>query len=486
MLFNSATYLILFLPVVCLLYWLLPYRPRIILILLSSAIFYGFWRVEFVPLMFFSALIDYYLALAISKSEDPVFRKRLLITSIVANLSILGFFKYLIFFRDSLWSVAEMVGYQPTYTELYIILPLGISFYIFQTISYTIDVYRKEFKPEKDILTYLSFVTFFPQLVAGPILRAHDLIPQLHKRPDFDFSHIRKGIEIILAGLFLKVVLADTIAGFVDEGFVRDLSILGGLDVWTLAFLFGFQIYFDFGGYSLIAIGSARLLGIKIPQNFNYPYLSHSPREFWQRWHISLSGWIRDYLYLPIVGAYRSRATEGHLIEKKKTSSPFRKTWGLFLTWGIMGLWHGANWTFVIWGLYHALLVLGYRLLVPRVYFPSGLLGWGLSLAITLPLMMAAWIPFRAQSVADTFLLWRKMLDPSTYMSLGLSPNSYIIAAAVLIAMFVRWFTSEIASSWFKDGGVVKLTALTSYYAVIIGMVFIFLQVKTQFIYFQF
>ena len=488
MLFNSVTYLFIFLPLVVVVYWISTRRLRLWLILIASLTFYGFWRIEFVPLLLFSAVIDYLLALRIDDEKSETKRLWLLRLSIVINLFVLGVFKYLAFFRDSIWSIAEHLGYQPTFTELNIILPLGISFYIFQTMSYTIDVYRRELKAEHDLLTYTCFVTFFPQLVAGPILRAAVLIPQLNTQPAFDSDKLRMGIERIIAGLFLKVVLADTVAGLVDSGFQRDASSLLALDNWTLSFLFGFQIYFDFAGYSAIAIGSALLLGFVIPENFNFPYAATSPRDFWRRWHISLSTWIRDYLYLPLIGGYRRSDSTGWdtAAEGKVEVSKPRKVTGLFLTWGIMGLWHGANWTFVVWGLYHAAIVQAHRLLIGRITLPNGILGWLLSVGVTLIVMMAGWIPFRAETVSDALTMWQSMLSPSAYSGLSLSFNSYLTALLLVIAVSVRWVWISFIQVRVMKSAAMQFGLSTAYHAVTLSFVFLFLQVKQQFIYFQF
>lgn len=490
MLFNSATYLFLFLPLVVVLYWRLPLRGRQWLILAASLTFYGFWRVEFIPLLLFSALLDYGVALGMERlDENPRARKKLLFVSMAANLTILGFFKYLIFFRDSIWSLAEVVGYHPSYVELNIILPLGISFYIFQTMSYTIDVYRREFPAERDVLSYLSYVTFFPQLVAGPILRPSELLPQLKTKQMFAVDDLRAGLERIVAGLFMKMVLADSIAEFVNAGFDRDLASLSAYDAWTLAFLFGFQIYFDFAGYSSIAIGSGRLMGFRIRENFDFPYAATSPREFWKRWHISLSTWIRDYLYLPIVGAYRSQAAtawDTMADDKASTAPASRRTWGLFLTWGIMGLWHGAAWTFVLWGLYHAAIVYFHRKMGGIKLLPSNGLGWLLSIAITLPLMMAGWIPFRANSLGDTFEIWGLMVNPAHYHGLSLSPNSYFLALALTVGVTLRyWWVESPAQKWVATKPVGAPFAI-GYHALGFALVLLYLQVKSSFIYFQF
>lgn len=488
MLFNSVTYLAIFLPIICILYWQTRGNGRLWLLLIGSVIFYGFWRIEFVPLMLGSAIMDYYLAILIDRQDDPRKRKHLLWISCVVNLGILGFFKYFLFFRDSIFSVAEVLGFHPSFTTINIILPLGISFYIFQTLSYTIDVYRRDIPPERNMLRYMTFVTFYPHLVAGPIMRPDILIPQLKDPNPFDSAQVRKGIERILMGLFLKVALADTIGGFVDDGFRQNLASLSAFDSWTLAFLFGFQIYFDFAGYSAIAIGSAMIMNIYVPENFNFPYAATSPREFWKRWHISLSTWIRDYLYIPMIG---KRQTPGHgawdtLTEKAERGTEFRRTRALFLTWAIMGLWHGANWTFVIWGVFHAAMVFGQRLISRFVTLPSNIFGWAISVGITLPLMMAAWIPFRAQTVGDAFRLWGKMLDPSAYRGFSLAPNAYLLAAALTLAFFVTWFVREKLVSRLAPEGPALLTLKTGFLTVVIAVVFVMLEVRDQFIYFQF
>ena len=300
MIFNSLTYLVLLFSVV-LLYWVLPYRTRLLLIFVASLTFYGFWRIEFIPVMLVSVIVDYVVALRMPGSTHTL-KNRLLFISLFVNLGLLFYFKYLIFFAENAIGFAQLMGAEVDPLALKIILPLGISFYTFQTISYTVDVYRGLIKPEKDFMLYACYVTFFPQLVAGPVLRAVEVIHQFAKRPPFLWSDIVLGLRRIVYGLFLKVVLADNIAPLVDTGFSMPVETMSALDVWTLAFLFGFQIYFDFSAYSHIALGSARLMGICFPVNFNFPYLATSPKDFWRRWHISLSSWVRDYIYLPLAG----------------------------------------------------------------------------------------------------------------------------------------------------------------------------------------
>ena len=275
MVFNSLTYLSLLASVV-LLFWLISQKAKYFLIFFSSLIFYGFWRIDFIPLLLFSTFTDWWLSRKIYKSNDNVFRKKLVILSLIINLGLLFVFKYLIFFSDNAIGFLNFLGGNYDLIVLKIILPLGISFYTFQTISYTIDVYRKIIKPENDFIIYSCYVTFFPQLIAGPILRAKEVIVQFKKEHKFNIDFIIIGSKRVLYGLFLKVVIADNIAPLVDAGFEIPIETLSALDVWTLAFLFGFQIYFDFSAYSHIAIGSARMIGIIFPENFNFPYLSQT------------------------------------------------------------------------------------------------------------------------------------------------------------------------------------------------------------------
>jgi alginate O-acetyltransferase complex protein AlgI len=487
MLFNSASYLFAFLPGVVLIYWQLRERLRLWFILLASLAFYGFWRIEFIPLLLFSAALDYVLALWIEATGDKVQRRRIMLLSVVCNIGILAFFKYLLFFRDTLWSIAAWVGYHPGFVELNVILPLGISFYIFATISYVIDVYRGEFKAERNFVVYCCFVVFFPHLVAGPILRARNLIPQLRQPPTaLSANEIQSGISRILQGLFLKVVLADSIAELVNLGFARDASALSALDVWTLAFLFGFQIYFDFAGYSHIAIGSARLLGITLPENFDFPYLATSPRDFWRRWHISLSTWIRDYVYLSMIGNVKAPDSIWDAKKEKTVTGEGQRTLSLYGTWALMGLWHGANWTFVLWGIYHAAFVHAYRLASARIPWRAGIAFAWISRGITLPIIMAGWIPFRSQSIRDTLVMWGKMLDPAAYFSFGLAPNSYLVAASMTTCMIGAWLVQCGLIPRIKSRFLVMLPAQIAAYTVMVMLDIVFLQAKNQFIYFQF
>jgi len=483
MIFNSLTYFI-FLFAVVILYWSFSLKARLYLVFFSSLLFYGFWKVEFIPVMLISVISDYLLALKISINTNKVIKKRLLLLSLVINLGILFYFKYLIFFAENAIGFANLVGISLDPLLLKIILPLGISFYTFQTISYTVDVYRGQILPEKNFILYACYVTFFPQLIAGPVLRASEVIYQFSKKSLFKFEHIIIGCRRILYGLFLKVVIADNIAPLVDSGFSMPIEAMGALDVWTLGFLFGFQIYFDFSAYSHIAIGSARLLGIHFPENFNFPYLANSPKDFWRRWHISLSSWIRDYLYLPLAGIKAGNKSLGGL---EKVTLNKNKNKPLFIAWAIMGLWHGASWTFVLWGLYHAIVIFVYRLLLPILKNFNQNLKVFFGIFVTLPIMMLAWIPFRAESISDTFSMWLKVLNPNSYGILGMQENTYLISAFLLFSIFISsTVKNKLLPLFDKDNRIILIYGEILLFSVMIPLIIIFLRPVNQFIYFQF
>lgn len=481
MIFNSLSYLLLLLIVVTL-YWQLPYRSRLILIFSSSLIFYGFWKIKFIPILLISVIVDWWISQKMLKSDK---RKRffLLLSSLVTNLGLLFYFKYLIFFVDNSIGLANLLGIELDPVALNIILPLGISFYTFQTISYTVDVYRGSIKPEKDFLLFACYVTFFPQLVAGPILRAKEVIPQFINRSSFSLNYIFVGIRFILFGLFLKVVLADNLSILVDSGFEIEVKNMSAIDVWTLAFLFGFQIYFDFSAYSFIALGSARMMGIIFPNNFNFPYISTSPKDFWQRWHISLSSWIRDYLYLPLNKAKVFDRSEGGLAKATKIRGNNKS---LFVTMGIMGLWHGANWTFLIWGIYHAIVITIYRLIEPKTYCLPEWFRTSAGILVTLPVMMLSWIPFRANSLNDALGMWLKIFNPLAYTWLGMRENVYIITFSVLIGFFIVYLFKIKILPFINSTKYIAIICNIFLMIIVTSMVIIFFRSISQFIYFQF
>jgi D-alanyl-lipoteichoic acid acyltransferase DltB (MBOAT superfamily) len=483
MIFNSITFLI-YLAVVLTLYYRLSDRNRMVMLFAASLIFYGFWRWSYVSLMIYSVVLDYTCAIMIDRSSSMRARSNWLAVSIVGNQGKLFIFKYLMFTISNIESVFQILGLNWSLPHPEIVLPLGISFYTFQTMSYTIDVYRGFIKPERNLILFGTFVTFFPQLVAGPILRASEVIPQLLKRPSFDWDNLFYGARRILNGLFLKVVLADNIAGFVDDGFSQNISSLSAIDTWTLSFLFGFQIYFDFSAYSHIALGSARMMGITFPENFNFPYFATSPREFWKRWHISLSSWIRDYLYLPLCGATVRGRSEGGL--PTGSGQQHLSTVALFLTWAIMGMWHGANWTFLYWGVFHAAWIFSYRRLGGILQrLPSAVRSIG-AWPVTLILAMASWIPFRVETVSDAFTLHAKLLNPTAYTSLGMRENTYIVAAMVMVGMCLVHLVKTRLEQPIAQRAYVWLAANSPVLGVQLALVYVFMRPVHQFIYFQF
>lgn len=489
MIFNSVTF-ILFLFIVVVLYWVLPRKVKMWMLLIASCIFYGFWRWEYLSVMFVSALTDYFTALEIGKTpvEQKKKRRALLAITLTVNLGLLCYFKYLYFFTENSNQLLSLMGADYRFPLYQILLPFGISFYTFETISYTVDVYRGLIKPERSFLNYGLFVTFFPKLVAGPIQRASELLEQLKTRQPFKSEFISEGLKRMLYGLFLKVVFADNISSIVDEGFAANPANITALDVWMLSFLFGFQIYFDFSAYSHIAVGVAKMMGINIPENFNYPYIASSFKDFWKRWHISLSSWIRDYLYLPLSGVKVVKTTgTGGIGEGLETTSTQRaKNKALFLTWAIMGLWHGANWTFVFWGLYHATMIFMERLLKPvrqKVkLFNTKFVGF----AITLPLAMLSWIPFRAANLTDTFIMLKKVLVPANYLHYTFRENNYIITFLLMVLFLLTYFATHVIEPKLQKQPYLYFIINCLKFALIFGFVFTFLRPISQFIYFQF
>ena len=342
MTFNSIEYFV-FLPLVLALYWVLPHRGRLWLLLVSSYVFYGWWDPRFVGLLALSTCVDFTLGRLMQSSTDDRRRKRLLVTSVTVNLGILCLFKYANFFLDSAQQAFERIGLGAlTDRSLSIILPVGISFYTFQTLSYSFDVYRRRLDASDDLLTFAVYLSFFPQLVAGPIERATHLLPQF-QRPAIPPTGdgVRRAVVLIVQGLFKKIVIADALAPTVNVAF-GDAANAGWVTLLVGVYAFALQIYGDFSGYSDIARGSARLLGIDLTRNFEQPYFSRSITEFWRRWHISLSTWLREYLYIPLGG---------------NRGSTLRTARNLMITMLLGGLWHGAAWTFVVWGAIHGALL---------------------------------------------------------------------------------------------------------------------------------
>ncbi|WP_106794559.1 MBOAT family protein [Aquimarina sp. Aq78] len=435
MLFNSLEFF-LFLPLVFVLYWFVVHKKlklQNFLILIASYVFYGWWDYRFLSLIALSTVVDYFIGLTIDNSDKKSTRKRWLLVSMLFNLGLLGFFKYYNFFIESWVDLLASVGYQIENTwTLKVILPVGISFYTFQTMSYSIDIYRKKLKPTKDFVAFAAFVSFFPQLVAGPIERASNLLPQMLKKRKFDKLQSIKGIELIVWGMFKKVVIADSFAPIVNDIFSNYTDFSGGTLIMG-ALLFAFQIYCDFSGYSDIAIGTARLFGFDLMTNFNFPYFSRSIGEFWRKWHISLSTWFRDYLYIPLGGS------------KVGKLKGIRNVFAIFL---VSGFWHGANWTFIAWGGIHALLFIpSFVLGTNRRHLESGttqmtILSYAKifgQVVFTFAVVTLAWIFFRADSIQDA-ISYIMRIDSFKMDALSFIMFSDIILIVILLILdFMRY-----------------------------------------------
>jgi alginate O-acetyltransferase complex protein AlgI len=487
MIFNSVTYILFLLIVVCL-YWMLPLKQGRLMLLVTSLLFYGFWRFEFLPLLLAAAVLDYWCSIQIEKQEEHKKRVAFLVLSLSINLGILFYFKYLLFFAENVVWALNLFGCEIAVPHLNIILPLGISFYTFETVSYTVDVYRKHIKAERNFLSYATFLVYFPHLIAGPVLRAAEILPQLKTKKKFDTSFIVAGTKRVIQGLFLKVALADNIAPYVDNGFLLQTSSLSALDVLTLAFMFGMQIYFDFCAYSHIAIGSAKMMGIDFPENFNFPYVASSFKEFWQRWHISLSSWIRDYLYLPLLKTkVVNDAAIGIGSSLEATDQKRNRNVVLFMTWTIMGLWHGANWTFIFWGVYHASFIFIERMLMKyRANKSTSAVRQGLGWLIVVPIIMLSWIPFRATDMHMVMDMYAKLAKPSAYMYLGMQEDIYIICALLFLLMILTYLYKRMLQPKVQTQKRLNSVLTVAAYTVMIILVFTFLRPISQFIYFQF
>lgn len=414
MFFNSWTYL-LFLPTVVGAYWAIPRKSRVLFLVVASYAFYGWWDYRFLALIWISTIVDFVVGKRLAATESPRARKRLLAVSVVVNLGILGFFKYWGFFVDSAASLLTSIGLEANPSFLRIVLPVGISFYTFQTMSYTIDIYRRTLDPEANLTRFALFVCFFPQLVAGPIERAGRLLPQIRtlsqqSAPD-DW---RNGVQLIIRGLFRKIVIADGLAPIVNEVFASPTT-YGGVTLMVGVVAFSLQIYGDFAGYTDIARGSARLFGIDLMENFRVPYAAAGFSEFWRRWHISLSTWLRDYLYIPLGG---NRGSNAQTVRN------------LMATMLLGGLWHGAGWGFVIWGALHGIYLVIERVWEWRIGRSPRFPAWLMFAVVSL-----TWIPFRASSLTVAGEVFSGLGDPLGGAQLTFAPVS--VAILGLATMFV-------------------------------------------------
>ncbi len=475
MVFNSIPYLI-FLPTVFIIYWVVlgkSLRLQNLFLLLASYVFYAWWDYRFLLLIILSSLIDYFCGKYLSNSKTAQTKKWWLSLSLFTNLGLLGFFKYFNFFIESWIASWGNLGVNMEVPTLNIILPVGISFHTFQTLSYTIDVYKGRIKPSHNFLDFALYVAFFPQLVAGPIERAQKLLPQFLRRRTFNIEQAKSGIYLIVWGLFKKMVIADSCAIYVNAIFENYQS-LDSFNLFLGAVFFSFQIYCDFSGYSDIAIGTARLFGINLMQNFNYPYFSRNVGEFWRRWHISLSTWFRDYVYIPLGGSQGSK---------------WLTTRNVFIIFLVSGFWHGANWTFLIWGGLHAILFIPLLLMKRnRLYldipannklFPP--LKESIQIVLTFLLITFFWIFFRAETITIAFEYINRLFDVANWSNL--IPEKSAIELLLLLFFFVvlEWFNRSNEQPINGKFRILKVSAL-----IILILILGNYTAKQEFIYFQF
>jgi D-alanyl-lipoteichoic acid acyltransferase DltB (MBOAT superfamily) len=480
MLFNSFTFW-LFLAVVLMAYFRLGHKSQNRMLLLASYVFYGWWDWRFLSLIWISTIVDYFVALRIDSVREghrggrPERATKLWLTlSVVTNLGILAFFKYFGFFVSELGELLQAAGMAAIEPSLRIVLPVGISFYTFQTMSYTIDVYRGQTRPTRNIFDFALYVAFFPQLVAGPIERSTRLLPQIQQPRRYGGSEFAEGLHLILLGLFKKIVIADNMAFIVNGIFRAEPSELSGLDCLVGTYAFAFQIYGDFSGYSSIARGVAKWLGFDLMVNFRMPYFARSPREFWQRWHISLSTWLRDYLYIPLGGSRCGK---------------WRTHRNLLATMVLGGLWHGAGWTFLAWGLFHGLILCFYRAVgidatgrqsrlrvSPMRSVVAGL--------VTFHLVCMGWLLFRASSIEQAYAMVLRMVafpQPTELTVYALTVIAFYVVPLILLESWLEWkkdLWGLLRSPWLVRSGAY------SYFAV---MLLLFRPtVYQEFIYFQF
>lgn len=430
MLFNSLEFFI-FLPIVLSLYFILPFRFQNVMLLGASYFFYGYWDWRFLGLILATTIMDFTCSKILFKTDDESHRKKILFLSIFFNLGILCFFKYFNFFFDSFQSLFNVLSINVSAPVLKILLPVGISFYTFQTMSYTIDVYHKKYKPVKNFIDFALYISFFPQLVAGPIERASHLIPQITKPRRISADMVSSGIYLFITGMFKKVVIADNLSIFVEQGF-SNLSSLNAITAIITIYAFAWQIYCDFSGYSDIARGVAKFLGIDLMSNFNLPYFSKNPAEFWKRWHISLSSWLRDYLYISLGG---------------NRFGFFNTCKNLLITMILGGLWHGASWNFVIWGFYQGTLLIAHRVISKA--FPSLKIHSVLSTLIFFQFTCIGWIFFRAANLSDTAQFFSALTNFSNIniyeiKEILLDNKMCVFLVPLIVAQFIQYFKKDI------------------------------------------
>ncbi len=483
MLFNSLDFFV-FLPIVFIVYWIVfkkNFRLQNIWLLFASYLFYGWWDWRFLFLIFLSTLVDFFVGKGIYDSDSKNKRRNLLLFSIFFNLGLLGFFKYYNFFTEAFIDSFSFLGFSLEQTWTFnIILPVGISFYTFQTMSYSLDIYKGKMSPTKDFISFATFVSFFPQLVAGPIERASNLLPQISKSRYFNQEQAKQGVKLILWGLFKKVAVADALAPIVDDIFANATGYPSST-LFLGAVLFGFQIYGDFSGYSDIAIGTAKLFGIELMSNFKFPYFSRNIAEFWKRWHISLSTWFKDYLYIPLGGS------------KVKPIIAIRNVFVIFL---VSGFWHGANWTFIAWGFLHAILFIPVFLTKNNRNHLNDSTGCKKALPtfkeitklmITFFLVSVSWIFFRAESLPLAMEYFETLFFKFSYgyylHPLGYRMVDYFILLFVFVIYEYMIRRNERNPFPFKS----KFVRFSLYCIMVFSLLFFYDSgIDRSFIYFQF
>ncbi len=472
MLFNSLAYAV-FLPVVFVLYWVIPTKYRWILLLLASYYFYMSWNYKYVVLILFTTIVSYSASLLLERTKTKTRKNLVVIVSLILCLGVLFMFKYYNFAMDT---ITHFLSFAPRYLDL--LLPVGISFYTFQTLSYVIDVYRGEIPAENHFGKYATFVSFFPQLVAGPIERSSNLLPQINKSHEFDVDNIYYGIRLIIWGLFKKMLIADNLAVFVDLVYGDIYSYKGGTILIATVF-FTVQIYCDFSGYSDIARGSAKMFGIELMENFKSPYFSTSVKDFWGRWHISLSSWFKDYLYIPLGG---------------NRVSKIRNCINVMITFLISGLWHGASWNFVVWGGIHGLAQVYENAFGIKKTEGNDIFVF-IRRIVVFAFVSFAWIFFRVDNIHQGFYAAFSMLqgisDPVGYLregfcAMGLHRDFLLYLALYLIPLFVFDFVSlkRDVITWIGSKGVI---VRHTYMIIIIFLLLFYCYVgESTFVYFQF
>lgn len=485
MLFNSLEFAIFF-PVVAILYFWLPHRMRTMHLLVASCVFYMAFIPIYILILTVTIVIDYAAGILIARSAGPA-RKRYLVVSIVATCLVLAIFKYFYFFTENMIGLAGVFGWQITGPTIDIILPIGLSFHTFQSLSYVVEVYRGRQKAETSFITYATYVMFFPQLVAGPIERPQNLLHQFHREHKFEYERVVSGLKRMAWGFFKKLVIADRLAIYVNDVYAAP-SEHTGLQLTIATVFFAYQIYCDFSGYSDIAIGSARVLGFRLMENFNRPYASTSVSEFWTRWHISLSSWFRDYVYIPLGG--------------NRVSKP-RHYFNLLVTFSLSGLWHGANWTYVVWGALNGIyLILGQAKgsVLKRVRaWRDGMPSYGRSLIValshatavltTFSLICIGWIFFRATSLADAWYILTHLTTNWDFGRIGTEQfllRQMPVAIASIIVLEVAQYVHSRRSLADIAARLAMPVRWATYCGLVLGVVMLGVYRKTQFIYFQF